>query len=156
MKVNIEEDIKSLYEGYTVKDSDNLLFDIVGKKKIDDILEVYNREKQLLISVKKITYFGTINFEIYKDDILLETVGEEINSFKDIYYFDTLGFKLEFNEEKSEYIVTDIEDKIIFTVKSFETYENRHFEIDLQDEDRLLESVIISIIMYIYYKTKSI
>lgn len=154
MKVSIEDDIKSLYDSYIVREDDKLLYKIIEKKKIDDILEVYDSNKNLLIYIRKLNYFGTINFEIYKDDELMETVGEEINSFKEVYYFDTLGLKLEYNESETEYVVTDIEDKVVCRIKSFDSYGDKHFEIELNDEDKLLESIIISLLMYIYYKNR--
>ncbi|WP_100065277.1 hypothetical protein [Miniphocaeibacter massiliensis] len=152
MKFLLKENVKSLYEEYLVENEyEKVVFKIIGRKEIDEILEIYDMDDNLLVKLKKISYFGKTNFEIYFKDELQVTIGEEINLFKDIFYFELNGWKLTYNEENLIYIVTDIEDENVFLLRK-PLEEILNYEIEVFKEEDVLGAVVISIVMYIYDK----
>ncbi len=157
MKFTIREDYKSLYETYLIiNEQEETEYKVVGKKEIDETFEVKTLEGEILASLKLISYFGQTNFEIYCNDIMVSTIGEEINLFKDIFYFDSKGWKLELDKENMIYEITDINDDIVFLLKKPLINERPYYEIDLKHEDNIVGAIVISVIMYIYGGPKAI
>ena len=155
MKFLLIENKKSLYEEYSIIDEKEYVkYKVVGKKEVDEIFEIYKEDSFTKIKLKKINYFGQTNFEVYYDEEFIATIGEEINSFNEIYYFDFNGWKLIYDEEKSAYIVTDINDEKIFELLKPVLDIRENYEIKVYDMQDILGAIAISIVMYIYDKDR--
>ncbi len=143
----VRENNKSLFTGYDVKDeNNNLEINIIGKKDIDNILELYNKNNDLLRTIRFINCFGITNYEIYEKDSLILSIGEEINLFKNTYYYDLLGWKLK--HFKDGYIITNIEDEEIAEI----IFEEDFYKIINAEKENLLNIVVITLVLFITKK----
>ena len=140
----VRENNKSLFTGYIVTDlHDKKEINIIGKKDIDNILEFYDNEDKLKLVMRTVNYFGRTNYEIYENDNLVARIGEDINFFKDIYFYDLLGWKLEKCEDR--YIITNIEDEKIAEI----VYEEDFYNIINIRKENLLNITVITLVLFI-------
>lgn len=147
MEYIVKENNKLLFTGYEVRNIDYTLeLNILGKKDIDNFLEFYDKDNNFKLMIKIVNYFGIKNYEIYKDNILMATIGEDINLFKDIYFYESLGWKLEYYKDK--YIITNIEDNEIAEI----IYEDNQYRIINAENEDLLNIVVISLVLFITKK----
>lgn len=147
MEYIVKENNKLLFTGYEVRNIDDTLeLNILGKKDIDNFLEFYDKDNNFKLMIKIVNYFGIKNYEIYKDNILMATIGEDINLFKDIYFYESLGWKLEYYKDK--YIITNIEDNEIAEI----IYEDNQYRIINAENEDLLNIVVISLVLFITKK----